>query len=76
MNSWFGLVAPAGTPRAIVDQLHVAVRRILQLPDVHRKLVAMGTEPAASTPDEFAAEIRDSLQRWPAVVKAAGIRAE
>jgi len=76
MTSWYGLVAPAGTPRAIIDQLHVAVTRILKSPAVHRKLVAMGTEPAGSSPDEFAAEIRDSLQRWPAIVKAAGIRAE
>jgi tripartite-type tricarboxylate transporter receptor subunit TctC len=74
LTSWYGLLAPAGTPKEIVVRLHREVAGILQLPDVRQRLVRMGTEPAATTPDEFAAEIRASVARWPAIIGAAGIR--
>ncbi|MEP6996068.1 MAG: tripartite tricarboxylate transporter substrate binding protein [Betaproteobacteria bacterium] len=74
--SWYGLLAPAGTPPAIVARLHAEVIRILQQPDVRQQFAAMGAAPVGNTPEAFEAEIRADLTRWAAVVKAAGIRAE
>ena len=76
VTSWFGLLAPAGTSPDIVDRLHREVARILALPDVREKLVAMGAEPVGNTPDQFADEIKAQLKLWPPIVKAAGIRRE
>lgn len=76
VTSWFGLLAPAGTSPDIVDRLHREVARILALPDVREKLIAMGAEPVGNTPDQFADEIKAQLKLWPPIVKAAGIRRE
>jgi tripartite-type tricarboxylate transporter receptor subunit TctC len=75
-TSWSGLLAPAGTPKDIIDTLHREVARILQLPDVRDKLVAMGMEPVGNTPEQFADEIKALVKFWPPVVKAAGIPTE
>ena len=71
--SWYGIVAPAGTPRAIVDRLHAAIVGVLRLPEVRERLAAMGSEPVGSSPDHFAAEIRAEVARWPDIVRAAGM---
>ncbi len=76
INSWFGLLAPVGTPADVVNRLHHEVVRILALPEVREKLVAMGAEPVGNTPDQFADEIRAQLKLWPPIVKAAGIPRE
>ena len=73
---WYGLLAPAGTPRDIVTRLHLAVVHALKDPDTRRRFEASGAEPVGNTPEEFAAVIRSDLVRWGKVVRAAGIRPE
>ncbi|MGZ5150346.1 MAG: tripartite tricarboxylate transporter substrate binding protein [Burkholderiales bacterium] len=68
-----GIVAPAATPRDIVMKLHAEIVRILRLPDIQEKLIAMGAEPVGSTPEEFTAFIRNDIQKWANVVRAANI---
>jgi tripartite-type tricarboxylate transporter receptor subunit TctC len=68
-----GIVAPAATPADIVAKLHAEIVRILRLPDMQEKLIAMGAEPVASTPQEFTAFIRDETRKWANVVRSANI---
>jgi len=76
VTSWFGLLAPAGTPREVIGRLHGDVVKILKADDVRERLAADGAEVVANTPDEFAAYIKSELAKWGAVIKAAKIRAE
>lgn len=74
---WFGLLAPAGTPRAIVTRLHGVVIQVLNDPDVRKRFIDGGAEPTPSaSPEEFAALLRTELKKWARVVKDAGIRPE
>jgi len=73
---WFGLVAPAGTPKEVVDKLNREIAKILVQSDVKEKLVAQGIEPLTSTPEEFATLIKTDLARWAKVIKDSGARAE
>ena len=75
-STWYGMLAPAATPRAIVDRLNGEIVRILQLPDVRERLAAEAFELPADTPDQFAAIIRSELSRWAKVVKDTGARVE
>lgn len=69
---WYGLFAPAGTPKALVAQLNAAVAKVLEAPDTREKLATVGCEPFRSTPDQFAALIKDDLPRWAKIVKDSG----
>src|SRR5712671_5193253 len=71
---WLGLVAPRGTPAAIVDKLHAEVARILADPAIKSKADASGLFPATSTPAEFSAFIRKEAERWSTVVKDSGMK--
>jgi len=71
---WFGLVAPAGTPRPIVERLNAEVRRALQDPEVKRRAGDAGTEPLTSTPEAFTAMIREETKKWAEVIKTGGIK--
>jgi tripartite-type tricarboxylate transporter receptor subunit TctC len=71
-----GAVAPAGTPKPIVDLLARELIRIVALPDVKEKLITLGFTPVGSTPDELAAQIRFDIDRWSQVVRDAGIKVE
>jgi tripartite-type tricarboxylate transporter receptor subunit TctC len=73
---WYGVLAPAGTPREIVARLHVEIARALRAPDVRERLAADGAEPVGSSPEEFAAFIKSEIEKWARVASAAGIRAE
>ena len=74
---WFGLLAPAGTPRDIVTRLHTAVLQALQDPTVSKRFMDGGAEPTPSkSPEEFAAVIREEVRKWAKVIKAAGIKPE
>ena len=74
--AWNGNFAPAATPRAIVLKLNADIRKALAAPDVVQRLSSLGSEPAAGTPEEFAAYLKQDYARWSAVVKAAGIKTE
>jgi tripartite-type tricarboxylate transporter receptor subunit TctC len=73
---WFGVVAPAGTPRAIVDRLYQEISRALRAAEMKERLTAEGLEVVAGTPEEFASLIKSATTKWAAVIKAAGIKAE
>jgi len=73
---WYGLFAPAGTPREIVQQLAVAVQRATKDPGTRKRLLEQGAEPIGSTPEQFAKLFREELARWAEVVKVSGARAE
>ncbi len=69
---WYGLFAPAGTPKAIVAQLQAAVAQVLDAPDTKDKLATVGCEPFKSTSEQFAALIKDDLPKWAKIVKDSG----
>ncbi len=68
-SSWFGLFAPAGTSRAIVDKVQSDVAKALSNPEVRERFVAQGAEPGGNTPEQFAAFIRAESDKWARVVK-------
>jgi len=72
---WQGILAPKGTPKALVDKLSVTIRGILRDSEVGKRLTAMGLEVIASTPDEFLKAIESDVKRWAEVVKSANIKA-
>jgi tripartite-type tricarboxylate transporter receptor subunit TctC len=74
VNSWYGMMAPAGTPKAIVQLLQREVAKALKLPDVAAKLKEFGLDPVGNTPEEHAAQLRADLERWAKVAKAAKIK--
>jgi tripartite-type tricarboxylate transporter receptor subunit TctC len=73
---WFGLVAPAGTPREIVQKLNAEAMRILAMPDVRERFLSQGVEPVGSTPEQFAEHIKSQMTKWAKVVQDAGVKAE
>ena len=75
-ENWFGVLAPAGTPKAIVAQLHREIAKIVAQPDSKERLAASGLEPVVNTPDELAAQIKSELAKWATIIRAAGIKAE
>ncbi len=73
-SGWYGIVAPAGTPREIVMRLNAEIRRIMQTPDLRARLDNEGAIPAPGSPEEFAAFIQSEIARWGAVLRRAGIQ--
>ena len=73
---WYGLLAPAATPRDIITKLHAGVVRALQNPDVRQRLLNDGAEPVGNSPEEFANYLRGETTKWAKVVQAAGIKPE
>jgi tripartite-type tricarboxylate transporter receptor subunit TctC len=74
--STYGIFAPAKTPPAIINKLHEEIVRALNRPDVKEKFLASGQEAISSTPEEYAAFIKEDMARMGKVIKAAGIREE
>lgn len=75
-TQWFGVLAPAGTPRAIIDRLNQELVRVLRSPDMAQRLAAEGAEVVGSTPEAFTAHIKSETEKWAKVIKSAGIKAE
>jgi len=75
-NSWFAMMAPAGTPKAIVQTLHTEITKALADPEVREKLVAQGLSPRGTSPDELGRAMRAQLTRYGELIKAAGITAD
>lgn len=75
-TSWNGIFAPAKTPRPIINKIHAEVVKILNTPDVREKLVAAGSDPVGSTPEEFLAYVKSELARWGKVIRDNNIRSE
>ena len=74
VNSWYGMMAPAGTPKAIVSLLQRETAKILKLPDVQERLKSLGLEPVGSTPEEHAKQLRSDLERWAKLAKAVQLK--
>ena len=75
-SSWFGLLAPAGTPPAIVNRIQQEVAKSLNTPAVKEKLLAQGAIPGGNTPREFAAFINAEHVKWAQVVKTSGAKVD
>jgi tripartite-type tricarboxylate transporter receptor subunit TctC len=71
---WFGLLAPAGTPKDILDKLHLETVQALTTPQMRKRFDELGLEPVGNTPDEFAGVIRKEIPEWAKVIKDAGIK--
>ena len=71
--AWFGLLAPAKTPRDIINKLSAETARILKLPDVNTRLSDLGAEPVGSTPAQFDAHIKSEILKWAKVIKDANV---
>ena len=76
MNPWVGVFAPAGTPRAIVEQLNAEINRTLQMPDVVQTLATQGAEPWIMTADQFQERLRADYTKYGELIKLAGVRSE
>jgi tripartite-type tricarboxylate transporter receptor subunit TctC len=75
-TNWYGMVAPANTPRAIVERLHKVTVSVLEMPDVKQALLDQGIEAAPNTPEQFAVYIKSETSKWAKVIKASGIKVE
>ena len=75
-SSWFGMLAPAGTPPDIVSRLQTEIAKALKLPEINTRLAGLGAIPSGNTPQEFARLIDSEIAKWAPVVKAAGARVD
>jgi tripartite-type tricarboxylate transporter receptor subunit TctC len=72
--TWYGFVAPAKTPRAIIDKLQKEIAAIVHSPEVRQTFVSQGNEPLANTPDEFAKVMKTDADKWGAIGKRLGVK--
>lgn len=75
-GSWFGIAAPAGTPREIITKLHAEIVRIIKMPEVTDRIAAEGAEFVGNTPDEFTAFVAAEIVKWRKVVKLSGAKVD
>ncbi len=76
VTAWFGFMAPANTPPAVVNKIHADVVKTLALPDIRERMLIQAAEPIGSTPQEYAAFINDEIAKWAKVVKQSGAKVE
>jgi tripartite-type tricarboxylate transporter receptor subunit TctC len=76
MRNWYGLLAPAGTPKSIIDKLNAAIVKVVNSPEIKEQFYTQGSEPTTNSPQEFSQFIRDETERMSKVVKTAGIKVE
>jgi tripartite-type tricarboxylate transporter receptor subunit TctC len=76
VSGWYGVLAPAGTPPAIVAKLNREIVRIVHLPDVMERMASDGSEPVGSSPAEFAAHIKSEVEKWHDLIQKTGIKTE
>ena len=72
-SAWFGLVAPAGAPKPVIDKLAAETQRILKLPDVSERLSGLGAESVGDRPEQFAAHIKSEIAKWAKVIQDARV---
>jgi tripartite-type tricarboxylate transporter receptor subunit TctC len=75
-RGWNGILAPAGTPKSVIDRLHREIVNIVRSPDFNQVLASEGATPVGNTPAEFDAVIRADVKKWAKIIKEAGIRAQ
>jgi tripartite-type tricarboxylate transporter receptor subunit TctC len=76
LDAWFGLVAPAGTPDAVVGKLNAAFVQAVRDPEVGKQMAEQGAEPAGITPEEFASFIASEIDRFGKIVRTVGAKGE
>jgi len=76
VTTWYGILAPAGTPKPIIARLNAEIVRVMQAPDLQARFAATGTEPRTSSPEEFGAFIQQEMAKWGKVVRQAGLKAD
>ena len=74
VRGWFGMFAPAGTPRPIVDRLYAEAKSAFRTPEVAKRMKAEGKEIVLNTPDQFAADVKAEYGKWQALVKRLGLK--
>ena len=75
-GGFLGLVAPAGTPPAVINALNAAAEKSLAMPDVHERLMALASPPVGGTPEQFGQYIKREIDKWARVIRAANIKPE
>lgn len=76
VTSWYGFFAPARTPAAVISRLNADIVAVLRMPEVNKRLVALGADVSPNSSEEFGRFVRDEIQKWAKVVKASGAKAE
>jgi len=76
VTTWYGILAPAGTPQPVVRRLNAELVKVMHAPEMKEKLTATATEPLTSTPEEFAAYIKREIAKWGDVTRKAGVKAD
>jgi len=76
VSEWYGVTAPARTPKAVVDRVNAEIQKILTLPDVKERMATLGADIVGAGPDEFAAFVRAETARWTRIARESGIKAE
>ncbi|MGZ5176366.1 MAG: tripartite tricarboxylate transporter substrate-binding protein, partial [Burkholderiales bacterium] len=75
-TSWWGLLAPAGVPKDIIDRLNAETLKLLNQTDVKQRLMSEGADPAPTTPEQFALFIKNEIVKWASLVKLTGVKLE
>jgi tripartite-type tricarboxylate transporter receptor subunit TctC len=76
VTTWYGVMAPAGTPRPVITRLNSELVKIMHTPDTKERLAGMATDPLTSTPEEFAAYLKQEIAKWGDVVRKANLKAD
>jgi len=76
ISTWFGLFAPAGTPKEIIAKWNAEVAKILNSPEMREKLIAQGAEPVPTTPEQFAAFMKSEIPKYAKIIKASGAKVD
>ena len=76
VKNWYGILAPAATPKPVIDKLAAQIALLLEMPDTREKIVGQGMDPYVSTPEQFARLIKADTEKWGKVIKAANIKFE
>jgi tripartite-type tricarboxylate transporter receptor subunit TctC len=76
VTTWYGILAPAGTPRPVITRLNAELVKIMHSPEMKERLATLATDPLTSTPEEFAAYLQQEIAKWGDVIRKAGLRAD
>jgi tripartite-type tricarboxylate transporter receptor subunit TctC len=76
LTNWFGLLAPAATPKDVVQKIFLDVKKVLDDPEIKKRIGGLGADVVGNTPEEFGAAMRAESQQWAEIIKAVGIKGE